>query len=306
MYDAASALYNAATTLWDNFINIAMQLFKTSPLTVNGSVYSIAHSCFNALASISLPLAIVFFLIAILKEVISSPPEQQARRFLFSALKFGIIVGIIANLWTIMGVIVEISDGITNAVGAGDVSLSIPTDLDSIVKTICEKEASPPGPFNDPIDFVLRIGDELARWFSETISFLLQKIVVIITAFATLILIISSGITILNCAFQRIIKPLVLLPFSTITIAAAAGSGEVERISTSYLKSFFGLCISGAFMIICIKLGSALINGGLIQINGGGGSDMLSFLFLAVQFAVTPLVIAGLIKNVDGMIARFL
>ena len=50
----------------------------------------------------------------------------------------------------------------------------------------------------------------------------------------------------------------------------ASGSHEAERVATSYLKTFFGLCLSGAFMVVSVKLGVALANGGFISPPGDG------------------------------------
>ena len=81
-------IFNTAYSIWNSLIEIAMTLFTTSPTAANGSVYSTCKAIYNAISDIALPITIVFFLIAICKDVISTPPEQQARKFLNDGVKF--------------------------------------------------------------------------------------------------------------------------------------------------------------------------------------------------------------------------
>lgn len=107
---------------------------------------------------------------------------------------------------------------------------------------------------------------------------------------------VASCISILSGAFQRILKPLAILPFSSVTVAMASGTGEASRVTANYLKTFFGFCISGAFMVISVKIGVALINGGLIVFNYKSMDITSKLLYITVQNAITPIVISGLVK----------
>ena len=92
------SVFNTAYGIWNSLVSLAMTLFTTSPTAANSSVYSTCRLMYNAITDISLPIAIVFFLIAICKDVVSSPPDQQVRKFFGDALKFCILIGILANL----------------------------------------------------------------------------------------------------------------------------------------------------------------------------------------------------------------
>ena len=131
-----------------------------------------------------------------------------------------------------------------------------------------------------------------------------DKIMLFLAAIITLIITVSSCISILSSAFQRIIKPLVILPFAAITVAMGAGSGESTRVMTQYLKTFYGFCISGAFMLVCVKLGVALSDG-LISFDMASLSTYEKALYNSVQCAITPIVIAGLVKTADSVIGKF-
>ena len=81
METVVKALYNASFTIWNTLMELAMTLFSTSPVTAaGGSPYGTVHSLYNSISAATIPIATCFFVIAIYKSVITSPPEQQAQR----------------------------------------------------------------------------------------------------------------------------------------------------------------------------------------------------------------------------------
>lgn len=294
-------IFNTAYSIWNNLIEIAMTLFTTSPTAANGSVYSTCKNIYTAISDIALPIAIVFFLIAICKDVISTPPEQQIRKFLNDAFKFCILVGVLANLWDVMGYIMQIADGVTEKVASNANStyqMTMSAELADIISEVNDLKPTTQIHFTS-------FGSDLIAFAKELLDITMTRLLFFIAAIITLGAIVAACISIINCAYQRILKPLVILPFSSITVAMASGSHEAERVATSYIKTFFGLCLSGAFMVVCVKLGVALTNGGFIS-SPNGASINTKVLFIAVQNMVTPTIIAGLVKSVDSTIARFL
>lgn len=290
--DLIKAIYNVGYSIWNYLIDIAISLFTTSPTAANGSVYSTTHTLFLSISSISVPICIVFFLLALIKDVIGSPPEQQARQFMQDGIKFGVMIGIVANLWTIMGYVMQIADGLTNDLAvSASYDLAISSDLETI---IIEATTLP------TFDFT-HIGESIG----DIIGFIFTVLLFFLTSLATLVIIIASAISIISCGFQRILKPLVIMPFSSVTVAMATGSGEASRVTTQYIKTFFGLCIAGAFMVICVNLGVALSNG-LIVFDYASLSTFEKVLFISVQNAITPIVISGLVKSADTIIGKFL
>ena len=144
MADISKSLVSIALNLWNELIKIAMDLFRTSPTAASGSIYSVAKGCFDVLKSISIPIIIVFFLLAIFKEIASSPPDQQAQKLFMHGFKFVLIIMVIFNLWDIMGVVVDVTDGVTDtlATSVGDVSTNpqAQDDMNSAIDEICKLE----------------------------------------------------------------------------------------------------------------------------------------------------------------------
>ncbi|MBQ9590790.1 MAG: hypothetical protein IJR29_11495 [Butyrivibrio sp.] len=292
-----TGLFGTAYGLWNSIITIAMTLFTTSPTSANGSVYTTTYNLYSAIQDIALPIAIIFFLIGLLKDVISAPPDQQVRKFAGDGIKFGIMVGILANLWTIMGYIMQIADGVTASFGAAnDYQMEISDEMEAIID---EMLTAPEWEYSG----LMNLLSNLKEFWDGYLSYFLASILLMIIGFVTIIIMVASAISILSSAIQRIIKPLVILPFACITVAMATGAQDASRVTVSYLKTFFGFCLSGAFMVIAVNLGTALCSG-LIAV-AGDGSTVGNAITICMQSAVTPIMIAGLIKSTDSIIARF-
>lgn len=297
-------IFNVGYDIWNNLITIAMTLFTTSPTAASGSVHATTRALYNAISSVGLPITIVFFLTAICKDaIISSSPnrQQQVMKILNDALKFTIMIGILANLWDVMGYIMQIADGVTDRIAGYGAASYMMSMSDDMKMTISEVENLAP----TTEIHVLSFGSDLLNFVKELISIVMTKLLFFITSLISLVIIVASCISILSSSFQRILKPLLILPFSSITVAMASGSAEASRVTISYIKTFFGFCISGAFMVICVKLGVALTTGGLIAFNISTMGTTQKMLFMSVQNMITPIVIAGLIKSVDSIIGRF-
>ena len=291
MAELIKNLYNVSFYIWNNLIEVAMTLFQTSPKSAGGgSSYGTISGIYNAIASATIPLATVFFIIALYKTLIQTPPEQQAQKFLLDAVKYCIILFIAANLWQIMGWIIDFSDGITSAVGAsGSYKLEVNS---SLAKYIDESLKFP--------DFSLT-GECIMTYLEKVGCFLIFTI----SGTTMIFVMVASCISIISSAYQRILKPLIILPFSSIAIALGAGSHEGSRSLWQYAKTFLGYCISGALMIICIKVGYTLCTT-LVNFNLEGQSDIAKCILITVQSAVTPIVISGLIKGCDHMVHQML
>ena len=289
MAEIIKALYNCSFTVWNSLITIAMTLFKTSPkAAAYGTPYAVAHGLYNAISDATVPIATVFFIIAIYKSVISAPPGQQAMRFLQDAFRYCIILFIAANMWSVMGYIIDFSDGITSKITAtSGYTLTVSGDMESIIDSCLQFPT-----------FELS-----AEWLEKFWSTVGYSLMFLIGGIVMLFIMVASCLSILSSAFQRILKPLMILPFAGIAIALGAGGHEISRSLVTYIKTFFGFCISGAVMVIAIKCGSSLCTN-LVNFNPAGYSNIYKCILITVQMAITPIVISGLVKGSDAMIAR--
>ena len=291
MIDVIKALYNCSFTIWNTLMQIAMTLFTTSPKSAGGGTpYSTVHTMFNAISDATVPIATVFFIIAIYKSVISAPPEQQAQRFLMDALRYCIILFVAANMWNIMGYIIDFSDGITSKMGTtSGYTLSVNSSLESIINSTC----------------ALPSFELTGEWFSKLWSVIGCSLLFMIAGLVLVFIMVASCISIISSGFQRILRPLIILPFAGIAIAMGAGGHDISRSLLQYIKTFFGFCISGALMVICVKTGVTLCTT-LVNFNLAGSSDIYKVILITVQSAITPIVISGLVKGTDSIVQRMM
>ncbi len=289
MADIVKALYNCAFFVWNNLIEVAMTLFTTSPKTAGGGTpYTVVHNFYNAISDATIPIATVFFIIAIYKIVVTTPPGQQAQRFLQDALRYCIILYIASNMWNIMGYIMTFADGITSKIAAtGTYTLSVSGDLESIIDSCLEFPA-----------FELS-----GEWVASFWSCVGCSLLFLVGGVVMLFIMVASCLSIISSAFQRILKPLMVLPFAGIAIALGAGGHDISRSLVSYIKTFFGFCISGAMMVVAIKCGVSLCTT-LVNFDLSSASDIYKCILITVQMAITPIVISGLVKGSDSIIAR--
>lgn len=292
------AIYKVAYGIWNNLMTIAMTLFTTSPMNANGSVYGITYNLYCAITSISAPISVIFCGLAICKDVMATSQKQQMHKLIYDLMRYGIVLAVLVNLWEIAGAVIQITDGLTNQLGASATyTLNISSDL---MMVITEATQTP----NVTIS-LMTFGEDLKNFISAWGNWILYNALFTITAFVTLIIIIASAISILSCAYQRIIKPLVMIPFGSITVAMAAGAGEESRIAYSFVKTFIGFCLSGAFMVVFIKIGVAFSDG-LVAFNLNSLNTLEKVLYISIQNAITPIIIAGLVSGTEALMARFL
>lgn len=289
-------IYNAAAYCWNKLIEIAITLCNTSPRTAaGGSLYSVVRNFYNVMLGCTVPLATVFFIIAIYKEVVSSPPEQQAKRFLMDAFKYVMILYLSTQLWNVLGYIMSFADSLTSSV--------------SVSASACQINLTGSDLFNaiDALSIDFSITDIVADtggFFSEALTKTIASFIYVIAGLLSVLVMVASGISIINVAFQRIIKPLIAIPFSTVILGIGSCSGEGSRMMWHFGKNYLGFCLSGAFMILSIKLGSTLCSQAVTPELTASAGTIYSAIILTVQINLTAIVVSGLCKATDSFVAR--
>ena len=120
MREAMKAIFRAGYAIWNAMIGLSCDMFADSYRNGKASsLYNTAGDIFGKIAGCAIPIATLFFIIAIYKTVSSTPPEQQARKFLLDTLKYVIILYISSQLWNIIGYIMDFASGITSAINSG-------------------------------------------------------------------------------------------------------------------------------------------------------------------------------------------
>lgn len=283
-------IYEAAYSIWNMLMDIAMTLFTTSPMDASGgALYDTVHVLFTSIADISTLLCTLFFLYSVVKTIDTSPPEQVTERLMMEFVKFAVVVAVVLNLWTLLGGIMQITDGITSKFAAEDYTLEVSDALETVLQSL--DDSKPEAALS-------------AEFFTAMMAYIGNWLLCFFGGIATLLVVIGASVSIISCGFQRIIKPLVSIPFATVTVSMASGSPEEQRVAYNYVKSFIGLCLAGALMVVCVNLGATL-SSGLITFSTDDLSLTEQIIYISVQNAVSPIVIAGLVKSAEGILNRW-
>jgi hypothetical protein len=299
MKEAMKALFRAGYAIWYAMIGLSCDMFADSYRNGKAStLYNTAGGIFGKIAGCTIPIATLFFIIAIYKTVSSTPPEQQARKFLLDTLKYVIILYISSQLWNIMGYIMDFASGITSAINSGGGYGQINTKDNAVLTSINKLDLS-----------IGSHGLNIGAYILDALAIVITILVYFIGGLASIVILGATGLTVIGVAFERIIKPLVILPFSTIVLGIGACAGEGERRMWHYGKSLLALALSGAFMITAIQLGNAMfttydITGYFMKDPTATGNDIVKALVTIVQVDMTAIIIAGLLKSMDSLVAK--
>jgi hypothetical protein len=292
-------IFYIAFGVWNGITEKAIELFTTSPTTAaDQDLYKITKNCYDIVIGCTVPLATLFFIIAIYKSVVSTPPEQQARKFLLDSIKYIIILYLSTQLWSILGYVMSFSDDMTTKIEAYTSTEIKVNKSDDLINEINHLT------FKNDANILTSPGQFMTNFMDSVGSHLIYMIGGVIT----IIVLTACGVSIISVAFQRIIKPLIIMPFAAVVLGIGACSGEGERMMWHYGKSFLGLCISGAFMVLALKLGDALVGNAitedLLNKSIDGLESTYKSLVLVVQINLAALVVAGLLKSMDGMVSK--
>ena len=171
----------------------------------------------------------------------------------------------------------------------GDYTLTVDSSLESIIDSACKLPDFEPS----------------GEWFAKLWSVIGCSLIFMIAGLALIFIMVASCLSIISSGFQRIFKPLIILPFAGIAVAMGAGGHDISRSLLQFIKTFFGFCISGALMVICVKTGVTLCTT-LVNFNLSGSSDIYKCILITVQSAITPIVISGLVKATDSIVQRMM
>lgn len=141
------------------------------------------------------------------------------------------------------------------------------------------------------------------EWFGKFWSTVGCSLLFLLGGIILLFIMVASSLSIISSGFQRILKPLMILPFAGIAIALGAGGHDISRSLLTYIKTFFGFCISGALMVVAVKGGIALCTN-LVSFDLSSASEIQKCILMTVQMSVTPIVISGLVKGSDAVTSR--
>ncbi|MCR5196580.1 MAG: type IV secretion system protein [Pseudobutyrivibrio sp.] len=291
-------LYRLAFTLFNKLLGI-MQFPHLSDDKQWGGLWNVVKGCFDLLLAFAMPIAVILFIVAIYKAVISKPPEEQPKQFLSEALRFIFIIFIISNLFNFMTCTTQITDSVTDKIM--NLDGMNPTNKDHKEYEFDYEKST----IKAAVDKTGKISTEtltkgtVLDFFGEIFSF----IFLFFGGIGTILVFAAGAYEIAKVTIERILKPLVMIPFSTILIGFGACEGHSERMISHYGKKVLGFCLSGVFIIVALKMGAVLTTMKLFSSCTPNGIEDSSGLVGAIagilQANLPVLITTGIVKSAD-------
>ena len=263
-------LINAIQT-WNEKMAEIWLLLTQSPETFKGGViWEIIVKVHGAMLSIGLALLVLFFVFGIVKTCTNmneiKRPEQAMKLFLRFAIARGLVVYGMDFMKAIFEIIQGVISSIMNTVGVG-----------TATETVIPQEI---------IDAVENVG------FLESIP--LWAVTLLGGIFITIL----SFVLILT-VYGRFFKLYMYTAISPIPLAASAGE-STQNVAYTFLKSYAGVCLEGAMIVLaCIIFSAFASSAPVVDTDASAVSMLWSYLG---ELIFNMLILVGTVKMSDRLV----
>lgn len=263
-------LINAIQT-WNEKMAEIWLLLTQSPETFKGGViWEIIVKVHGAMLSIGLALLVLFFVFGIVKTCANmneiKRPEQAMKLFLRFAIARGLVVYGMDFMKAIFEIIQGVISSIMNTVGVG-----------TATETVIPQEI---------IDAVENVG------FLESIP--LWAVTLLGGIFITIL----SFVLILT-VYGRFFKLYMYTAISPIPLAASAGE-STQNVAYTFLKSYAGVCLEGAMIVLaCIIFSAFASSAPVVDTDASAVSMLWSYIG---ELIFNMLILVGTVKMSDRLV----
>lgn len=263
-------LINAIQT-WNEKMAEIWLLLTQSPETFKGGViWEIIVKVHGAMLSIGLALLVLFFVFGIVKTCTNmneiKRPEQAMKLFLRFAIARGLVVYGMDFMKAIFEIIQGVISSIMNTVGVG-----------TATETVIPQEI---------IDAVKNVG------FLESIP--LWAVTLLGGIFITIL----SFVLILT-VYGRFFKLYMYTAISPIPLAASAGE-STQNVAYTFLKSYAGVCLEGAMIVLaCIIFSAFASSAPVVDTDASAVSMLWSYIG---ELIFNMLILVGTVKMSDRLV----
>lgn len=258
---------------WNSKLTEIWSLVSESPQTFKGgAIWNLATNINGALQSIGYGLIILFFAISIFKSTANfrdfRRPEQALRYFIrFVAAKTAVTYGmeIMTTLFTICAGIISTVAGNLGFLTSAAVSL--------------------------PEEIKTAIGE---------VGFLASIPLWLVTILGSLFITVLSFIMILT-VYSRFFKLYMYTALAPIPLATFAGE-STSNTGKAFIKSYLGVCLEGAIIVLACLIFSAFTSsgtGGIVDANASAVTQVWGYL---AETIFNMLVLVGLVKGADRIV----
>lgn len=263
-------LKNAIETWNEKMAEIWLLLTQSPQEFKGGTIWEIIQNIHGALLSIGIALLVLFFVFGIVKTCTSMQdvkrPEQALKLFLRFVIARGLVVYGMQFMIAIFDIVQGIISKIIHTAGLGNAT-----------QTVIPQEI---------IDAVENVG------FLESIP--LWAVTLLGGIFITIL----SFIMILT-VYGRFFKLYMYTAISPIPLSAAAGE-STQNVAFTFLKSFAGVCMEGAMIVLaCIIFSAFAGSAPVIDTNASAVSMVWSYIG---EIIFNMLILVGTVKLSDRIV----
>ena len=267
-------LQNSLDT-WNSKLNEIWTLVSTSPDTFKGgTIWNVIVNIHGALQAIGLGLLVLFFVVGVMKTCGSFAEVKKPERALKLFIRFAIAKGVVTYGLELMMAVFKIIQGVVstiiNSAGLGGAT-----------------QATLPQAMIDTIN---------SCSFFESIP--LWSVTLIGGLFVTVI----SFIMILS-VYGRFFKLYMYTAISPIPLAAAAGE-STQNTAFTFIKSYAGVCLEGAIIVLsCIIFSAFASSPPVVDSTASSVSMVWSYIG---ELIFNMLVLVGTIKMSDRIVKEMM
>jgi hypothetical protein len=265
-----------AFNTWNEKMSEIWTLVSLSPQNFKGgSIWGIIVNISGGLQAIGYGLLILFFAIDVFKSTASfrelKHPEQALRLFIrFVAAKTAVTYGM-----EVMTVIFNICGGvvtkIAESMGGATASRALPGEIETAIESL---------------GFI----NSIPLWF--------------VTLLGSLFITVMSFIMILT-VYARFFRIYIYTAIAPVALSSFAGE-TTSATGKAFIKSYIGVCIEGAVIILSCVIYSAFAGSGGVAL-GGGHTDAVTMVWAYLAETVfSMLVLVGLVKGADRFVKEML
>ena len=263
-------LTNAINTWNEKLAEIWLLLTQSPQEFKGGGIWEAITTIHSALIAIGLALLVLFFVFGLVKTTTSyhdiKRPEQAAKLFIRFAIARGLVVYGMEIMLAIFDIIQGITSTIMTTVGIGTATETVLPD--AIITAI------------------------------EDVGFLESIPLWAVTLLGSIFITILSFIMILT-VYGRFFKLYMYTAISPIPLSSAAGE-STQNVCYTFLKSYAGVCLEGAIIILsCIIFSAFAASPPVVDTDASAVSMVWSYV---TEIIFNMLILVGTVKMSDHVV----
>jgi len=270
------SVLNFAFDFWNGKLTEIWGLISTSPQDFKGGeIWNVILGINDGLQAIAYGLLILFFAMAIFKSASNFKdfrrPEYALSLFVrFVATKLAISYGmtIMVTIFNIVGGIIA---KIGETMGSVTATVSLPSDIQNAISSM--------GFFAS-----------LPLW--------------LITIIGVLLVVVLSIVMLLT-VYGRFFRLYLYTAISPLPLATFAGN-VTSHTGKQFIKSYIGVCMEGAIIVLACIIFNAYIGSGAMGIVGSSTDGFTLVFAYLVEVIFSMLVLVGLVKGADRIVKEML